>query len=308
MRLWIRSLLLMLLPSLAQAQPDLSKPVGETLADRGSAHYRFERFSLDSADGQRHYRIDLAIPHGDAPAAGYPTAWLLDGNAALAELREDWLAELRQGEAPLLVMVGYDTDLRFDVAARTFDYTPAPAGTEGALVEDSVRQRAAGGAVAFRQLLQGELRKQVAARYPLNASRQTLWGHSYGGLFVLDTLFASGGFGDYIAASPALWWQGGLILNSEHAYLARAQHAAAQLLLVRGGAERPSGANADARLLAERRKALAAVPAEAASQLVTRLDELPEVAAQYREYPDAGHGALLPLSLHLALRRAAGLK
>ncbi len=309
MKLWIRALLLTLLPGLLQAQPDLSKAVGETLADRGSAYYSFERLRLDSADGQRHYRIDLAIPRGAAPKAGYPALWMLDGNAALAELREDWLAELHQSQTPpLLVMVGYDTDLRFDVTARTFDYTPAPAGREGALIEDSVRQRAAGGAAAFRQLLQGELRQRVATRYPLDAAKQALWGHSYGGLFVLDTLFAAGSFRDYIAASPALWWQGGLILDSERDYLARSQHAPAQVLLVRGGAERPSGSNVDSRLLAERRKALAAVPADAAEQLVTRLDGLPEVTAQYREYADAGHGALLPLSLHLALRRAAGLE
>lgn len=296
-----------LLPALAFAQPDLSRPLGSTLAERGSVHYRFERFILDSADGRRHYRIDLAVPHGDAPAQGYPVAWLLDGNAALAELREDWLAELHKGRPPLLVMIGYVTEMRFDAEARTFDYTPAPAGLEGSLVEDQVRMRPAGGATGFRALLDGEIRSRVAARHRLDPDRQTLWGHSYGGLFVVDTLFGSGGYTDYVAASPALWWQQGLILDAEPAYRERPSRPAARVMILRGAAERPGGAATDPRLRDERRKAFESVPADAAGQLARRLAALPELTVEYREYPGQGHGQMLPLSLHQALRRAAGL-
>ncbi|TBV06577.1 alpha/beta hydrolase [Stutzerimonas kirkiae] len=308
MKAWVHILSLMLLPVIALAQPDLSRPVGDTLAERGSAHYRFERFALDSADGLRHYRIDLGIPRKAPPAAGYPVAWLLDGNAALAELQEEWLAELVQGDPPLLVMVGYDTALRFDVRARTYDYTPAPAGQEGLLVEDSVRNRAAGGAVAFRSLLEREVRPRVSARYALDSARQTLWGHSYGGLFVLDSLFSEpGGYRHYVAASPALWWQGGLLLDAERRYRELDERPPASLSILRGAVERSAGADIDPRLRDARRQALAAVPADAAEQMARRLERLPGLAVEYREYTGQGHGDTLPLSLRQALRLSAGL-
>ncbi|QLF93206.1 alpha/beta hydrolase [Pseudomonas sp. ABC1] len=308
MNAWIHVLSLLLLPMLALAQPDLSRPVGETIAERGSQYYRFERFTLDSADGLRHYRVDLAVPRKPAPPAGYPVAWLLDGNAALAELREDWLGELATGDAPLLVMVGYDTELRFDVAARTYDYTPAPQGQVGPLLEDDVRHRPAGGAAVFRALLEHEIRPRVAARHALDSARQTIWGHSYGGLFVLDSLFGNpGDYRHYVAASPALWWHDGLLLDTERRYRERAGHPPASLLILRGAVERAGGPSADPRLLAARRQAQAAVPGDAAAQMARRLAKLPGLAVTYREYAGQGHGDMLPLSLHQALRLAAGL-
>ena len=81
--------LLSLLAPVALARPAAEQHLGATLVERGSAHYRFEHFELASADGQRHYRVRLGIPRRAAPASGYPVLYLLDGNAALAALRED---------------------------------------------------------------------------------------------------------------------------------------------------------------------------------------------------------------------------
>src|SRR3546814_16790374 len=49
----------------AQTQPPApatSAASQETVADRPSALYRFERHKMVSVDGQRHYRIEIAIP------------------------------------------------------------------------------------------------------------------------------------------------------------------------------------------------------------------------------------------------------
>lgn len=46
----------------AFAQPDLSRTIGSTVADRPSASYVFSALRLDSADGQRHYRVRIATP------------------------------------------------------------------------------------------------------------------------------------------------------------------------------------------------------------------------------------------------------
>ena len=137
-----------------------------TLAATGSAHYRFERLNVDSPDGQRHYRLDIGIPRNAAPATGYPVMYLLDGNNALAELQDSWLGELDAGAAPLLVMIGYDIDGTYDGEQRTRDYTGDTAS-------------------AFLTTIETRIKPKVRANWSVDPKRQTLWGHSFGGLFVL---------------------------------------------------------------------------------------------------------------------------
>ena len=84
----------------AAAQPDLSQRIGQTVADTGAPGYRFERFVLDSNDGQRHYRIQVAVPDVPAPAGGFPVAYLLDGNAALMETGAAQLEALSKSARP----------------------------------------------------------------------------------------------------------------------------------------------------------------------------------------------------------------
>lgn len=291
MRLWL--LLLALVPALVVAKPDLSRKVGPTIADTGSSYYRFERYLLGSADGQRIYRIVLGIPKRPAPAAGYPALYLLDGNAALASLREPWLQQLDAGQPPLLVMIGYDTELRFDVVSRAYDYTPT--AQPGGEIRDE-QGRAAGGSQAFRQLIEQRIKPLVERRFPVDRTRQGLWGHSYGGLFVLDSLFAApASFQHYYPASPSLWWQNGLLLELEKQLPADAQ---AQVVIMRGGAEgrrhRGRGGKAS--------QARASVPANALPQMIERLDQLPGLQVRYQEIPDLEHGPMLPASLEQALR------
>lgn len=95
-----------------------------SLLQRQDLPYRFSAVDLDSVDGQRHYRLWLGRPLQAPPAAGYPVVWMLDGNAAVGALDASTLRRLADGDAPLLVAIGYRTPLRIDRAGRTFDYTP----------------------------------------------------------------------------------------------------------------------------------------------------------------------------------------
>lgn len=293
-------LCLALMPLLALARPELEQTLGPNLADEGSAHYRFESFELTSADGARQYRVRLAIPRREAPASGYPVLYLLDGNAALMALREGWLAEVQQGQPPLLVMMGPASDLRLDLPARVFDYTPLP--PEGvAALDVSLGNRATGGAPAFRELLASRIKPEVAKRVRVDARRQGIWGHSLGGLFVLDTLRVEpNAFRFYIAASPSLWWQSGLLLKRFEGFAG----GLGQLLVLQGGAERDGLRAADD---SPRAQAMAAVPAHAARELSKQLGRLPGMQAQYHEFAGLGHGPMLAASLRPALRLAAGL-
>ncbi|WP_242674685.1 alpha/beta hydrolase [Phytopseudomonas daroniae] len=286
----------------AFARPDLSEPLEPTVADRGSAFYRFETLEMASLDGQRQYRIWIATPKRAAPASGYPVIYLLDGNAALGALEEQQLADLDERGPPLLVFVGYATELRFDVTARAYDYTPPLPGGKP-VIDDLARERRGGGAELFLDLLQQKIKPQVEARAPIDPQRQSLWGHSYGGLLALHCLFTRPqAFQNYIVADPSIWWQDGFILDEEKAFSAPAE--AVRLVLLRGLGERPRAK--DDAATAARRKAVAAVPEDAAARMAERLAAYPGMQVSYREFADLSHGPMLPVSLFEALRSAAG--
>lgn len=275
--------------ALSEPKPSPQTQSEPTLADRGSAHYRFERLHVVSPDGQRHYRLDLAIPRRAAPAAGYPVVYLLDGNNVLAELREDWLAELDAGNPPLLVMIGYDIDDRYDMDQRTRDYT-------GATSAD------------FLKVVETRIKPLVQAQHPLDPTRQMLWGHSFGGLFVLYALLEDpDAFQTYIAASASLWFQPETFAKG-NSFQGMHGDSTRHVLIMRGSKEgRPPIAQFDGGSLA-RRKAMTAVPADANRQLAQHLASLPGMDASYREFDGLAHGEMFTAALHPALRLAAGLK
>ncbi|WP_348635342.1 alpha/beta hydrolase-fold protein [Herbaspirillum sp. LeCh32-8] len=313
-RLLAAALLCAFAPAIADAQPDLSRKLGPTIADTGSAFYRFERFALRSADGERGYRVMLAIPRRAAPASGYPAILALDGNAALASIDERQLQALDAGSPPVIVAIGYDTELRFDVNARAYDYTPPiPAGQTD---DEAGRGRKGGGADVFLDLIEQAILPRARAMAPLDPARLALWGHSYGGLFVLHTLFTRARlFSTYIAASPSLWWQQGVVLGEEKRFAgapARAAKAAGvRLWLMAGDAERREhraapGANAQAApppAIAAR----ASLPPSALSDLAARLKQRDGLEVTLRIFPGMAHGPMLPASLEPALRIVAGL-
>lgn len=312
-RLLAAALLCAFAPLPARAQPDLSRKLGPTIADAGSAFYRFERFTLRSADGQRGYRVTVCIPRRAAPAAGYPAIVALDGNAALASIDERQLQALDAANPPVIVAVGYDTELRFDVQARAYDYTPPiPAG---AVDEEAGRGRKGGGADVFLELIEREILPRVRTLAPLDDGRLALWGHSYGGLFVLHALFSRARlFSDYIAASPSLWWQQGVILAEEKRFAGEAARAARQagvrVWLMAGDAERRErrpGADTPQAAAPATQASRAAMPVHALPELAARLRERDALDVSLRIFPGMAHGPMLPASLEPALRIAAGL-
>lgn len=284
----------------APAQPDPNQRIGATVADAPSRHYRFERFVAVSADGQQRWRIQLAIPRQRPPRHGYPALYLLDGNAALMEFDEALLAQLARGRAPVLAFVGYDNDLRIDTAARTRDYTPSAVADMGG---------AGGGAAAFGRELVERIQPQVRRRARIDRAHEALWGHSLGGLFVLDLLYArSDAFAQWFAASPSLWWDRGAFLGEpERRFLAAGPMRPASLTILQGGRERearPGDGRADARAAAHRAR-IAAVPADAAQRLAERLQAKPGLQACYREFAGLGHGPMLRASLRAAAQALA---
>lgn len=290
-------LLMSFLPWLAQAKPDLTRTMGETLAERGSAFFEFKQLDLPSVDGRRQYRLYLAIPKQTAPPEGYPVLYMLDGNAALVELQDEWFAPLP--ELPLLVMIGYAGERVINPQARTLDYTPSPYNGKP-FIDDAAHGRMAGGADDFLGLIETRIKPLIESTYPLDKQRQSLWGHSYGGLFVLNTLFTRPqAFQRYIATSPSLWWQSGLILRIEQQLPNDAQ---AQLLILQGEVEAQGAKNRE--MPKARAEAMRAVGAEALPQMLKRLAAKPGLRVDFKQLQGLAHGPMLPASIPLALRVA----
>jgi predicted alpha/beta superfamily hydrolase len=284
-----------------QAQPDLRRTVGRTIADDPGEHYVFRDERLVSKDGERHYRVRIAVPR-TAPPTPRPVLYMLDGNAALMEFTPAMLAQAGQRpDAPVLVFVCYDNDLRIDAISRAYDYTP---GLTSAEQQADPQGRRAGGADEFLELLEREVKPRVEAVATIDRQRQALWGHSYGGLFVLHTLMKRPeAFQSYIAVDPALWWDQGRMLQRVEEGATRAFPSTTRVLILAAkgteSAPRP-GAGAPPPLVTARSGA----PKDAAATLAKRLRTvIPTVA--HDELPGS-HGATLGGSLPLALQFALG--
>lgn len=297
--------LTMLMPGLASAQRDFQRTIGETVFDRVSPHYRFESFVHASADGERRWRVRIAIPtHVDAEQPR-PSIWMLDGNAALMLFDDALLAELAQRNAPVLVFVGPDNERRVDTAQRWRDLTPTatPAGKP--------RRHLDGGADTFLEALERGIGPEVARRVTLDPQQQVLWGHSLGGLFVLHTLFQrSGLFHTYVAASPSLWWHDGVILRDAERFAEHNAGHRARVWIMLGDDERGGHAGnlnrnnpRDAAYLAM----ISTAGPEPAASLAHRLSQVPGLQVGYRTFPGLGHGPALRASLMATLHSFSGV-
>lgn len=292
----------------AHAQPDPRRTTGSTVADRPSDAYAFSALRLEAADGSRRYRVRIAIPKLAAPAAGRPVVYLLDGNAALMELDEAVLDRLATcGDAPVMVFIADDSDLRIDTVGRSLDYTPARYDDGRVETDPLDPQRRNGGAAAFAQLIATRLRPQVEARVAVDRQRQTLWGHSYGGLFVLHVLLTQPQlFQHYVAVDPSLWWGDGFIVQQARRVAGDADNAFAtmqqpksRLTLMTG-----DGGRAADDAPPTRRNRPSADP-RAAAELVALLSSLPGLAVEHHPLPGLRHGQTLGASLAPTLRDAA---
>lgn len=170
-----------------------------------------QTFEIRSERTGETYRILLRIPSAPAPETGHPVLWMLDGDASfpLTFCRPAHRLQPRPASAGVIVAVSFPGAAPYDPAARARNYTPQPDAETGDHIS-----REFGGASDFLHFLAGELRPLLAGRLPLDPARQTLFGHSYGGLFTLHALLGHPGhFQRYWAASPSLWFSEALLLR-----------------------------------------------------------------------------------------------
>ncbi len=275
------------------AQPDPEATMDRSLLQRQDLPYRFSAVDLDSVDGQRHYRLWLGRPLQAPPAAGYPVVWMLDGNAAVGALDESTLRRLADGDAPLLVAVGYRTPLRIDRAGRTFDYTPrvptrpisATRSTACPAVAPTPSSTCCATACArpWRRRRPWTLRDKPSGDTPMAAC----WCSTHCSPVPASSPATP-------AASPSLWWRDGAILGERAGLEQRLRGKRAELLLWRGSAEPASP-----------RGSLKAEPGQAMARLVDDLRRVAGLTLDFQPLDGLGHGETLGASLRLLLARPA---
>ncbi len=296
-------------PAIGQQRNPLQK-MGETVADRESPYYRFERFTVSSPDGTRVWRVNVGIPKKEKPVAGFPSFWMLDGNAALMEFDASLLEELASKTNPsVLVFIGYDNDLRIDSPARNRDYTPLLTPSEEAENLDHVLT---GGADAFLEIIERKIRPQVQEVVMLNPNEQTLWAHSLGGMLVLHSLFTRpGAFQTYISGSPSMWWGKAYMSKEAQRFIAHSAGHPARVIIHLGGAERIGDRGqrdlTNPRVVAHLER-IKAAPPDAAMLLAEQLKSVPGLEVSYREFADLGHGPMFRASLMGGLHEILGVK
>ncbi len=296
------SLLLAMVAMPAWAQPDLSQRIGRTVADAPPPGWRTDDVRLRSADGERRYRVRLFIPDRVAPATGFPVLWMLDGNAVLMTLGPDLLQRLSgTPQPPVIALIAYDNDLRIDAAARSLDYTPAKPGENPAVARDPLSpDRRSGGADAFLALITTQLRPAVTHRVPIDPARQTLWGHSYGGLFVLHTLFRQPeAFQQYIAVEPSLWWNEGVVVKEAERFVADSPRLGSTRLLIWNGIPPADAPRRE-------RPGRTPAPPDTLPNLVSALRGVPGLQVETRQWPGLGHGPMLGATVSPAFEAVAG--
>ncbi|OJD16357.1 hypothetical protein AJ78_03456 [Emergomyces pasteurianus Ep9510] len=177
------------------------------------------QWDLESASGDT-YRIQISWPLGWSnrrPPVGrrVPVVYAVDGNAMFLTATE---VVRRRAHSPnnsgggIVVAVGYPlTRGVYEMKKRAFDLTPpGGADTDGF-----------GGASAFLDFIAGVVRPFIQSTvFPgVEIDREAIFGHSYGGLFVLHSLFTRPQLFDcFIAASPSIYWNDRYILQEEREF------------------------------------------------------------------------------------------
>ena len=287
-----------------------------------------EECVLSTHDGLRRLRIQVSVPvENSIPASGLPVIFMLDGNAVFDRFCHSGASQVHPGaggatggassttlnaqagvvdlSSLLVVGIGYDTTVTTVADGRAYDYTPQIPGVAD-LRDPRVPARRAGGADVFIQTLVQVIWPAIKTRYPVRDNASVLYGHSYGGLCVLHTLFRQPSlFARWIAVSPSLWWHDRYLLREASEFVQ--QNASAfrnfqtHIALMAGTQEqlRQKPIGVDSITEANRPQGIPTLPW--VRDLAGQLGCMNGLNAQFIELPGADHRGALHMSIPRAL-------
>lgn len=261
---------------------------------------RTEQWAMPSRAENRKYQIMVAKPVEPPPLSGYPVIYLLDANSVFGTMVEAVRLQCGQpektGVVPAVVVgIGYQTEGPF-APDRYYDLTPAPT-TEYRQRPDGTALPEQGGAAAFLQFIEEELKPEIEREFKIDSERQAIFGHSLGGLFVLYALFAKpGSFRCYIAGSPSIHWNKQFLLEAERQFASRLEREPIHVEILLGAGE------LEKRHIARNY--------DNAKELSERLSTLSSrgVKVEFKEFEGEGHVSVLPVLISRSLRFALNPK
>lgn len=171
------------------------------------------------------YHIFISKPESAPPLSGFPVIYVLDGNAFFTTIREQVRIQSRRSDKTgihpaIVVGIGYPVKEDFVANRRFFDFTP-PSNAKLPPKPTGGKWPETGGSEEFFTFIESELKPFIKEHFEIDESKQTLFGHSLGGLFTLEVLFSHPtAYQTYIASSPSIWWNNQSILTKENAFLA----------------------------------------------------------------------------------------
>ncbi len=194
----ILSGLLLCMTTSAWARPSQTIP---KLDENVSQFYDIQQTDMNY--GERVLRIYSAVPYN--VTAKRPVLYMLDGNGLYPLVVNKAISKFPSDSLPIIIGIGYPVDEAFPSKIRTYDYTPKVAGE--AFQEG-------GGSDGLYQFLQETIRPWAEQQFPLDKQKQTLFGHSFGGLFTLMAYQNHpNDYQSYVSASPSLWWGEGKMVD-----------------------------------------------------------------------------------------------
>lgn len=259
-----------------------------------------EQWIMTSSGEQRRYRIMASKPTAPPPPSGYPVIYVLDANSVFGTMVEAVRLQSRRpdttGVVPALIVgIGYETREPFS-PDRYYDFTPM-ATTEYHKKPDGTPIPEQGGAATFLQFIEEDLKPEIEREFAVDIGKQTIFGHSLGGLFALYVLFnRPEAFQCYIAGSPSIHWNWQYMEEAEERFLSRlAQKSPLLEVKVLFG-------------VGEFEKRHIAGNSDRARKMSDRLSAYADrgVTAEFREFEGEGHVSVLPVLISRALRFALG--
>ncbi|MTD41482.1 alpha/beta hydrolase [Erwinia sp. CPCC 100877] len=157
------------------------------------------------------YYLDIFYPKNIENGQKLPVLYVLDGDAFTVMIAEAVKLQIRNSPKtkvqPLLIVgISYHAETPFHRERRFVDYTPPKVNP--ADPNDIRSQMPAGGGIdTFFQKLE-KMHQVIAADFSIDSQKVGLFGHSLGGLCVMEALLRKelNFLTDYLAVSPSLWW------------------------------------------------------------------------------------------------------
>lgn len=243
----------------------------------------------------------VSTPFGAQPDQRYPVLYVLDGNWYFAPASVNATESAGAGDlVPAIVVgVGYPTEDN-DLVGRRRSFELTPWSPEGAPPGQY------GGGNVFLRVPEDEIKPFVNAHYATDATRQSLYGKSFGGLLVLRSLLTNpGAYSTYIAASPAIWFDSRAILRDAAPFAARIKAGSFRLrpLITAAGNEQYRGTDPVRRAASDPYRAI-----DNALELADQLAALDPRKLQVEQtvIPDESHVSVSLAALGRALYFALG--